>query len=61
MSNMAEIHMLYCNVHMQVSVWSRPDVNDQTHYALDIATKVLSFYEQSFGIPYPLPKLGEYW
>lgn len=29
---------------------------DQTKYALDIASKVLDFYQDYFGIEYPLPK-----
>lgn len=33
------------------------NVANRGQFALDVATKVLSFYNNYFGIPYPLPKL----
>ncbi len=37
-------------------IWSRRDVLEQTHYAAQIGPQVLSYYEDYFGIPFPLPK-----
>ena len=42
----------------QVRVCSNPTVTSKTNYALEVAKNVLGFYEQEFGVPYPLPKLG---
>jgi aminopeptidase N len=41
-----------------VRVFSRPDQIEKTSYALETAIKVLEFYENYFGIDYPLEKLG---
>jgi len=38
-------------------VYSTPGKAEQGRYALDVATKSLLFYEQYFGIKYPLDKL----
>ncbi|KAI6111482.1 hypothetical protein EV401DRAFT_1990111 [Pisolithus croceorrhizus] len=38
-------------------VYSTPDVIHQTRYALEVKTKVISYYERIFDIEYPLPKL----
>lgn len=43
----------------QVSVYAVPDKKDQVHYALESAAKLLQFYNDFFGIKYPLHKLGE--
>lgn len=42
----------------QVSVYAVPDKKDQVKYALDSAAKLLEFYNEFFGIHYPLNKLG---
>ncbi|XP_043920045.1 endoplasmic reticulum aminopeptidase 2-like [Protopterus annectens] len=42
---------------IKVSIYAAPDKWDQTHYALEVAVKLLEFYEQYFNIYYPLPKL----
>ncbi|NXA49531.1 ERAP2 aminopeptidase, partial [Nothocercus julius] len=39
-----------------VSVYTNPEKLTQAHYALEVAIKLLEFYEQYFGISYPLPK-----
>ncbi|KFV74064.1 Endoplasmic reticulum aminopeptidase 2, partial [Struthio camelus australis] len=39
-----------------VSVYTNPEKLTQAHYALEVAVKILEFYEQYFGISYPLPK-----
>ncbi|XP_059487783.1 aminopeptidase Ey-like [Neocloeon triangulifer] len=38
-------------------VWARPDAIAQATYSLDIAPKVLDFFEEYFNVPYPLPKM----
>ena len=38
-------------------MWSRPEVIDQTAYALGFASKVLDEYNELFNIPYPMSKL----
>uniref|UniRef100_A0A8B9QWS9 Endoplasmic reticulum aminopeptidase 2 n=1 Tax=Apteryx owenii TaxID=8824 RepID=A0A8B9QWS9_APTOW len=39
-----------------VSVYANPEKLTQAYYALEVAVKILEFYEQYFGISYPLPK-----
>ncbi|KAI3372893.1 hypothetical protein L3Q82_023350 [Scortum barcoo] len=41
---------------VQVSVYASPEKWHQTHYALEVAVKMLDFYEEYFNIRYPLPK-----
>ncbi|XP_050768751.1 endoplasmic reticulum aminopeptidase 1 [Gymnogyps californianus] len=41
---------------VKISVYTVPDKINQADYALDAAVKLLDFYEDYFGIPYPLPK-----
>nr|XP_048706529.1 endoplasmic reticulum aminopeptidase 2-like isoform X2 [Caretta caretta] len=41
---------------IKVSVYVTPEKLNQAHYALEAAIKILEFYEQYFGIYYPLPK-----
>ncbi|KAF7660154.1 hypothetical protein LDENG_00286810 [Lucifuga dentata] len=41
---------------VQVSVYAAPEKWQQTHYALEVAVKMLDFYEKYFNIHYPLPK-----
>ncbi|XP_048749587.1 aminopeptidase N-like isoform X4 [Ostrea edulis] len=36
--------------------WARPEAVNQTEYALSVGTKVLTYFENYFGIPFPLPK-----
>ncbi|KAF4672964.1 hypothetical protein FOL47_011153 [Perkinsus chesapeaki] len=40
-----------------VRVLCTPGKQSQCGYALEVATRVLAWYEEFFGIPYPLPKL----
>lgn len=37
-------------------VWTRPESIRQAQYALDVGVKVLTFFEDYYKIPYPLPK-----
>ncbi|KAM9391999.1 endoplasmic reticulum aminopeptidase 2-like [Pholidichthys leucotaenia] len=41
---------------VQMSIYAAPEKWEQAHYALEVAVKLLDFYEQYFNIPYPLPK-----
>lgn len=41
---------------VQVSVYAAPEKGLQSHYALEVAVKMLDFYEEYFNIRYPLPK-----
>ena len=40
-----------------VRVWTPPGLGEQGRFALDVATKTLSFFTDYFGAPYPLPKM----
>lgn len=42
---------------VQISVWTRPGLAHTAEYALKIAGKILRYYEDFFGIEYPLPKM----
>lgn len=41
---------------IQVSIYAAPEKLHQTHFALEVAVKMLDFYEEYFNIRYPLPK-----
>ena len=42
---------------VEVSVWATPAQNENTlDFALDIATRSIDFYDEYFGVKYPLPK-----
>ncbi|XP_061673781.1 endoplasmic reticulum aminopeptidase 2 [Syngnathoides biaculeatus] len=41
---------------VKVSIYADPEKWYQTHYALEVAVKMLDFYEEYFNINYPLPK-----
>ncbi|XP_073321593.1 endoplasmic reticulum aminopeptidase 2 [Pagrus major] len=41
---------------VQVSIYATPEKWLQTRYALEVAVKMLDFYEEYFNIRYPLPK-----
>jgi len=43
---------------VQFRVYASPDKVEQTEYALNISVQILARYEELFGLPYPLPKLG---
>jgi glutamyl aminopeptidase len=42
------------------SVYSAPAQLSKAKYALQVGVDIIEYYIQYFGIPYPLPKLGEY-
>ncbi|XP_020811808.1 aminopeptidase N-like [Drosophila serrata] len=39
--------------------WARPNALDQCDFAADIGPKVLQYYEELFGIKFPLPKMDQ--
>ncbi|EDX14832.1 aminopeptidase Ey isoform X2 [Drosophila simulans] len=39
--------------------WARPNAIDQCNYAAEFGPKVLQYYEEFFGIRYPLPKIDQ--
>ncbi|TSM28089.1 Endoplasmic reticulum aminopeptidase 1 [Bagarius yarrelli] len=41
---------------VQISIYTVPEKINQAEYALNTAVKLLDFYDEYFGIPYPLPK-----
>ena len=41
---------------VKVSMWTKPDIIGQTDFALDVAIKVLDYFEEYFDIEYPLKK-----
>lgn len=42
---------------VEVNVWATPAQNENTlDFALDIATRSIDFYDEYFGVKYPLPK-----
>jgi aminopeptidase N len=45
-----------CLTNGTFSVWARRSALSQTKYALQIGPQILEFYEDFFGIKYPLPK-----
>ena len=44
---------------INVSVIAAKNKIDQTQFALDAAVNITDYYEQYFGIRYPLPKQGK--
>lgn len=41
---------------VQVSIYAAPEKRSQAYYALEVAVKMLDFYDEYFNIRYPLPK-----
>ncbi len=41
----------------RISVWSTKGKKEQGVFALEVATRLLPWFNQYFGIPYPLPKM----
>lgn len=49
---------VFCKKCLQYRAWARPEAVNQTEYALSVGTKILTYFENYFGIPFPLPKQG---
>ncbi|RVE44190.1 hypothetical protein evm_011145 [Chilo suppressalis] len=45
------------NITKAIRIWTRPDLINKAKYALDITPKLLSYYEDVFGVPYALDKV----
>ncbi|XP_028157781.1 leucyl-cystinyl aminopeptidase-like isoform X3 [Ostrinia furnacalis] len=45
------------NVTKPIRIWTRPELIEKANYALNITPKLLSYYEEVFGVPYALEKL----
>ena len=43
-----------------VRVYARESQKNNTRVALDLTVEATQYYSDYFGIPYPLPKLGEF-
>lgn len=41
---------------VEFRVWARPEAIDQSEFAKRVGPRFLAFYEQFFGVKYPLPK-----
>ena len=50
---------LNANNDIEFRTWARPDAIDQCVYASEVGPKVLKYYEDTFGIPFPLKKIDE--
>ncbi|XP_023306164.2 aminopeptidase N-like [Lucilia cuprina] len=47
------------NNNIMFRTWARPEAIDQCNYASEVGPKVLKYYEDIFGIPFPLKKVDE--
>ena len=43
---------------MQIRTWASPNQYEDSAYALGVGKSIITFYENYYGIPYPLPKQG---
>jgi aminopeptidase 2 len=43
--------------HVPIRIYAHPGKENDGKYALDLAVRTLKFYEETFGTPYPLPKM----
>lgn len=49
------VYVFFC----QYRAWATPETVDQTALALKTGTDTLTFYENFFGIKFPIPKQGK--
>lgn len=42
---------------VKIAIYSPPGRAEQGRFALDVGVRALDFYDEFFGVPYPLPKL----
>lgn len=45
------------NITIPIKVWTRPELLAKANYALNITPKLLTYYEDVFGLPYELDKM----
>lgn len=45
------------NVTIPIKVWTRPELISKAKYAISITPKLLTYYEEVFGVPYELEKM----
>jgi Aminopeptidase N len=45
---------------LSVSVYAPVDMISQADFALSTASDAMDYYEDFFGVPYPLPKQGKF-
>ncbi|XP_037773440.1 aminopeptidase N-like [Penaeus monodon] len=45
------------NDNVVLRVWARREAIDQAQYAMKVGPKILSFFEEYFDLPFPLPKM----
>lgn len=50
--------MFYTIIFLQVRTWANPLIYQYTNYSLHVATNIIPFYGKTFGVAYPLPKMG---
>jgi aminopeptidase 2 len=43
--------------HVPIRVYALPGKENDGKYALELAVRTLKFYEETFKIPFPLPKM----
>lgn len=43
---------------VEVSIYTPPGLLSQANFALQSAVQVMDYYDEFFGVPYPLPKQG---
>lgn len=54
----AQVHSI-TKTGVNVSVIAAPHKIGQAQFALESATKIMDYYHDFFGVPYPLPKEGK--
>lgn len=52
------LYLILPSPSVQYRAWARPEAVNQTEYALSVGTRILTYFEDYFGIPFPLPKQG---
>lgn len=55
--DVAEVGGTSASLPRNVTVWATPDQIANLEFAASVASKVVPYYERTFGVAYPLPKL----
>ena len=48
------------NGSLPISVCARPNAINQTTFSLDVAVKIIEYFQSLYGLKFPLPKCGKY-